>query len=376
LLKMNKDMTLTKKLLQQITSGAKRLAESLGRRAVFMEVCGTHTANISRSGLRSLISAFLELRSGPGCPVCVTPVEDIDFIVSVSRVPNTIVAAFGDMIKVPGSVSTLEQERARGADIKIVYSPMVAVDLAEARPDKEVVLAGVGFETTAPLIALSAVEARRRNIGNYSIIPLNKLMPPALKALLSDPGFNIDGLILPGHVCAVTGRNAFDFVAEDYRVPAVVTGFETLDILWGIFLLQQAIEGKSAEVLNGYPRVVNDEGNLRAQKIISACFDINDSIWRGLGRICESGLTFKKPFWQFDVKKKFPVSIPHALPVNRCRCGDILKGKLLPFECPLFGGVCTPVNPVGPCMVSSEGACAAYFKYELGTVSVGKWSCV
>lgn len=366
---------LAQKLLERIIDKAMLLAGRLGRRPVFMEVCGTHTMAVSRSGLRSLLNGVMELRSGPGCPVCVTPGECIDAAIALARLPGTTIATFGDMLRVPGSASTLELEKACGADVRAVYSPLAAVDLAEGFQGREVIFVGTGFETTAPAVALSIIEAKRRNLNNFSVFSLHKLMPPALRALLTDRGFAIDGLLLPGHVCTVTGRKAFEFVAADYGVPAVITGFETIDILKGILELEGIVDRGMPEVINGYPSAVCESGNRKALEAIDACFDVAGSTWRGIGLIPGSGLKLKKHLKGFDAENKFPISrICVSFPEKGCSCGKVLRGQISPSECPLFGKTCTPARPAGPCMVSAEGACAAYYQYERLNPAERGWS--
>lgn len=363
-----RDPVLGKKFLSRIISRAEALAGRLGRRPVFMEVCGTHTEAISRSGLRSLLRKTADLRSGPGCPVCVTAEEDIEAVINLARLPGIVVATFGDLVRVPGAFSSLEEERARGARVQVVYSPAQALDLAGAGPGREVVFLGAGFETTAPLTAVCLKEARRRGIKNFSVFSLHKLIPPALVALLGDSGTAPDGLLLPGHVSAVIGRAAYDFLARDYGVPAVVTGFEPLDILEGIWLLLEMLEKGRPEVKNAYPRAVREKGNPRAQAVLEECFEPGPAAWRGLGEIPGSGLHLKGEYRTGDARARFPLPRPQARAgagaKTGCRCGELLRGRLTPPECPLFGRSCTPVRPAGPCMVSSEGACAAYYRYE------------
>lgn len=353
--------TRDKKLLNMVIERACSLRPGLGRKPVLMEVCGTHTTAVSRIGLRSLLAEVVELRSGPGCPVCVTAAGDIDAAISLSRVPNVTLATFGDMFRVPGSNSSLERESARGAQIKIVYSPIEAVNLAEASPGREIVLIGVGFETTAPLVALSMADAARRRLNNFSVFSLHKLVPPALNALLDDPELEIDGMILPGHVCTVTGRQAFSFISAKYKIPAVVTGFEVFDILGGILIILTMLENGCPRVVNGYTGVVKEEGNKEAQKIMKAFFEIDQAMWRGLGLINGSGLRLPDKWQDYNAALKFAVTSKISHEREDCRCGDVLRGRTMPIGCPLFAGACTPAHPIGPCMVSSEGACAAYY---------------
>ncbi|MEW6726274.1 MAG: hydrogenase formation protein HypD [Bacillota bacterium] len=359
-----RDPSIGKGLLNKIVPMAKEAAERLGRPAVFMEVCGTHTVAISKAGLRGILGEYLELRSGPGCPVCVTDYGDIDRMVAFGRQPGITVGTFGDMLRVPGSETSLEREKARGADIRIFYSPADAVDWAAGHPERELVFLGVGFETTAPTVALSVAMAKARGIKNYSVFTAHKVVPPAMHAIMADPDLRIDGFILPGHVSAIIGRKAWDFIAEQYGLPAVVTGFETLDILDSVYnLLGQILSGET-RVDNTYTRVVRNEGNVRAQKLLAETFDIADASWRGFGVIPDSGMELKENLRDYDARTRFALEIPPPRAPKGCVCGDLLKGKVTPRDCRLFGKACTPTHPVGPCMVSSEGACSAYYQYE------------
>lgn len=358
-----KNPQLVKGAVKEVSELAGAVKEKLGRVPVFMEVCGTHTMTISKSGLRGILKDVAELKSGPGCPVCVTSQEDIDRIIEISREKQVIVATFGDMIRVPGSRSTLEKERGQGAKIHIIYSPMEAISLALNHPQHEVVLLGVGFETTAPAIALSIGKAENLNLKNFSVLSLHKTMPAVLKKLLADRETTLDGLILPGHVCAITGRKAFDFVAG-FGVPAAVAGFDPLDVLGAVkSILNQILEGK-CEVANSYKRLVPEEGNTSALGILEKYFIPGEGIWRGLGKISESSLEISSSYGTFDAARRFSIILPPSVSPAGCRCGELLKGKIKPVQCGLFGTKCTPREPVGPCMVSSEGACAAYYYYE------------
>lgn len=359
-----RDPELGQALLERVAVLAGQAREKLGRPPVFMEVCGTHTMAFSRTGLRSLLDGKVDLRSGPGCPVCVTDYADIDTMVALGRLPGVTVGTFGDMVRVPGSRTSLEREKARGADIRVFYSPTDAVQWAEANREREMVFLGVGFETTAPAIALSVIQARSLGLKNYSVFSAHKVVPPALHALLADPELRLDGFILPGHASAITGRRAFDFVAREYRMPAVISGFESLDLLDALYhLLQQVLAGE-AQVENGYTRVVKEDGNPRAQALLRQYFETGDVSWRGFGTIPGSGLQWQQEYREFDAQVRFRPVIDEPNPPKGCRCGDLLKGKLTPPECRLFATACTPVHPVGPCMVSSEGACAAFYQYE------------
>ncbi|MGO0121733.1 hydrogenase formation protein HypD [Desulfothermobacter acidiphilus] len=352
-----------RKLAGKVRELAAQVCDRLGRRLIFMEVCGTHTMAISRSGIRSLLKDYLELRSGPGCPVCVTDQADIDRMITLARLPGVVIGTFGDMVRVPGSFSSLERERALGAEVRVFYSPAEAVVWAEAHPSQQVVFLGVGFETTAPGVALSLRDAARRGVKNYSVYVSHKLVPPALRALLDDPEMRLDGFLLPGHVSTIIGCRAYLFM-EDYRMPAVVAGFEPNEILDAIRELLEMLLADRAEVRNAYAHVVREEGNSRAQKLLSEVFEVDDAYWRGFGCIPQSGFRLREELAAFDAARRFEIPTVESRVPPGCACGEILKGKLTPKDCPLFARACHPTHPVGPCMVSSEGACAAYYRYE------------
>jgi hydrogenase expression/formation protein HypD len=340
------------------------LAGALGRELNLMEVCGTHTMVAFRSGLRQLLPAAVRLISGPGCPVCVTDTSYIDAAIELARRPGVVVATFGDLVRVPGSDSSLEQERAAGANVRIVYSPTDALVLAKECPSKKVVFLGVGFETTAPAVARSICAAARQGIGNYFVLCAHKTMPRAMEALVKDHAVNIDGFICPGHVSVITGAGVYRFLAERYHIPCVVSGFEAWDMLKSIAMLLQQLADGRAEVEVEYSRSVTEHGNAAAQRLISEVFEPCDASWRGLGTIAGSGLAIRERYAGFDAARALGVNFAAARIHPQCRCGDVLRGVASPPQCKLFGRACTPLRPVGPCMVSSEGACAAYYKYE------------
>jgi hydrogenase expression/formation protein HypD len=329
-----------------------------------MEVCGSHTMAISASGMRRLFPKGLKMLSGPGCPVCVTAQGDLDLVLELAARSGVIIATFGDMLKVKGSNGLdLNSIREKGGAVSVVYSPVDAVELAKENPGRQVVFVGVGFETTAPVIAAAVLRAKAEKVSNFSVIPLFKLVPPALEILLKDPGHNISGFMLPGNVSAVIGLAPYRFVADKYSVPCVVTGFEPLDILTGInMLLKQIVQGAPA-VESEYARAVKAGGNPRALEIMREVFTVTGARWRSIGLIKKSGLGFSKAFSGFDAIKRFKLSYRASPEPKGCICGSILLGKAEPADCGLFGGACSPSNAVGPCMVSSEGACAAWFKY-------------
>jgi hydrogenase expression/formation protein HypD len=341
----------------------KKLAAVRSRPMTFMEVCGTHTMAIYQYGLRSLLPDGVRLISGPGCPVCVTPNGYIDRAIAISRLPGTIVTTFGDMVRVPGSTSSLMEERARGADIRIVYSPLDAVSIAEKNPEKRVVFLGVGFETTAPAIAGSILTAAAKGVANYSVLASHKTIPLPMEILSSDPELSIDGYICPAHVSAIIGADAYRPLAEKRGVPCVVTGFEPVDVMQGVEMLVRQVVEKRSSVEIQYGRVVKWEGNRKAQSVLAEVFSVCDSEWRGIGVIPGSGLEIADKYALFDAERTIPVTVEELREHQGCRCGDILKGKTSPFDCPLFNTVCTPEAPVGACMVSSEGTCAAAYKY-------------
>ncbi|MEO5355725.1 MAG: hydrogenase formation protein HypD [Nitrospirae bacterium YQR-1] len=330
-----------------------------------MEVCGTHTVSIFRGGIKSLLPKEITLISGPGCPVCVTSVKDIDAAISLSMTPGVILVTFGDMMHVPGGDRmSLYKAKAQGACTEVVYCPLDALKIATDNGSSKVVFFATGFETTSPSIAATIEEAGDRGIGNFYVYSSHKLVPPALSALMSSPAVDIDGFILPGHVSAIIGKEPYEFLASDYAKPGVITGFSTDDILMGIYMLLLQISDKKAEIQIQYTKVVRPEGNPKAISKIHKYFDVSDTYWRGIGQIPQSGLILKDEYSQCDAKKRFSIEIDHCNPEsNACMCGDVLRGLKSPPECALFGKGCKPENPVGACMVSSEGSCAAYYRY-------------
>ena len=327
----------------------------------YMEVCGTHTMAVSRFGLRDLLPPGVRLVSGPGCPVCVTAVGDLDVVVALARLPGVVIATFGDLVRVPSSRSSLARERAAGADVRVVYSPADAVELALAEPARQIVLVGIGFETTAPTVAAALLIARERRLDNFSVLSLHKTMPGALRALLDLGETRIDGFILPGHVSVVTGSACYEFLADEYGVGGVVTGFEAEDVLEALLML--ARQARPAVEI-AYRRAVTREGNRVAQQVIERVFEPCDATWRGLGAIPGSGLRLRDEYRSFAAEVRFPVDPGAPEEPRGCRCGEVLRGLIDPPQCALFGRRCTPETPVGACMVSSEGACAARFRYR------------
>jgi hydrogenase expression/formation protein HypD len=329
-----------------------------------MEVCGTHTVSIFRHGIRDVLPGTISLLSGPGCPVCVTAQGEIDAFIALAQVEDVIITTFGDLIRVPGTSSSLQEERAAGRDIRMVYSAMDALDIAADNPDRQVVFLGVGFETTAPTIAGTLTMAQSMGLENFSVISAHKLAPPALDALMQTEGVELDGFIMPGHVSVIIGLKAYDGLFETYRVPCAVAGFEPTDILRAIAMLVGQIESGTPAVENAYPRAVTREGNRKAQQVMETVFEVEDANWRGLGVIPRSGLGLNAAFAGFDAMRRFQPAVADAPEPKGCGCGEILTGRKIPPECALYKNVCTPVNPVGPCMVSSEGTCAAYYRYH------------
>lgn len=331
-----------------------------------MEVCGTHTMAIAKSGIKTMLPKNVQLLSGPGCPVCVTPPEVIDAILRLAMQPNVIITSYGDMLRVPGSAlgSSLNRQRALGARVEVVYSPVDAIEIAKNNPDKEVVFLGVGFETTAPGTAAAVLTAKEQGVKNFSVWSMLKTVENALRTLMALDGFNVDGFICPGHVGTIIGEKGFKYLPEEYNMPAVIAGFEPEEILLAIYRLLKQIADNSPKVENEYKRAVAPEGNALAQAMLERCFELRADIWRGLGTIQESGLKLKEEFAEYDAERKFNITYTEAAHPTACRCGEIITGRLAPQKCPLFGRRCTPEDPVGPCMVSSEGACAAAYKYQ------------
>jgi hydrogenase expression/formation protein HypD len=331
-----------------------------------MEVCGTHTVAIFQSGLRSLLPEKIVHLSGPGCPVCVTHESEVNAFIDLAGRDDVIVATFGDLMRVPGSKGrSLKKAQADGAKVAVVYSPPDALKLAAEHPDKTVVFLGVGFETTAPAVAGTLLMAREQGLKNFKVLSFHKLVPPALGALMTDPEVNIDAFVMPGHVSAIIGLEPYRPVAEVFGKSAAVTGFEPVDILGSLVFLVEAWKNGEPKVANLYPRIVRDGGNAKARAVMDQVFRTSDALWRGIGMIPGSGLEMRDEFEDHDAKKAFGIEIVESPALPGCRCGDVLKGKLRPDQCPLFKKACTPASPVGPCMVSTEGSCAAYFKYSM-----------
>jgi hydrogenase expression/formation protein HypD len=351
-----KDSKIAKNLLKRINSFTEEVS--------LMEVCGTHTVQIFKTGVKNAINSNIKLISGPGCPVCVTSVQDIDKAIAIAASRDVIMCCFGDMVKVPGTDESLNSARgSRGAHIKVMYSPIEALELAKATPEKKIVMFGVGFETTIPAFASVLLRAKQEKIKNLFILSVFKLVPPALRALLESQYINIDGFILPGHVSVIIGSKQYNFIAEEFKKPAVITGFEVVDILEGIWLLIEMIKKNKSGVKIEYSRSVSPQGNKLANDTIYKVFQEADVSWRGLGKIKNSGLKLRSEFKDFDVESVLKVRPKLSRENPNCICGQVIKGVNEPIDCMLFAKQCTLEHPIGPCMVSGEGTCAAYFKY-------------
>jgi hydrogenase expression/formation protein HypD len=349
--------------MTELTDELKALTLRIKRPLKLMEVCGTHTVEIFRHGIRGVIPSSITLLSGPGCPVCVTSIRDVDAAISIAKLPGTVLVTFGDMMRVPGGTQSLMEARSEGADVRVMYSPMDALKLAQEEPQKQIVFFATGFETTSPLIAGTVFAAARQGIRNFSVLSCHKTVPLALKALLDSPDVKVDGFILPGHVSTMIGLAPYEFVAARYRKPAVVTGFEAQEIILGITMIIRQIAASEAKIENAYPSVVKAEGNPKAMALLNEVFEPADAYWRGIGVLPGTGLRLREKYRTFDAEDRFRPATTGVTEPELCSCGDILRGVKVPTECPLFGTGCTPESPVGPCMVSAEGSCAAYYKY-------------
>jgi hydrogenase expression/formation protein HypD len=346
-----------------ILSVAEKLSSISKKEIVLMEVCGGHTMAIHRFGLNSLLPPNIHLISGPGCPVCVSSQQFIDMAMAYSRIPDVIITTYGDLIRVPGSTTSLEKERAAGNDIRIVYSVLESLEIAKKHPEKKVVFLGIGFETTAPATAAAIVQAKKEKISNFFVLSAHKVMPPVMKALVEE-GVKIDGFIAPGHVSAITGTSIYNDLASIFKLGVVVTGFEPADLMQAVLMLVVQIETGTQKVEIQYQRVVHKDGNHIAQQLLADVFEQGDDRWRGLGIIPESGLKIRESYSDFDAEKHFSVKIPESTEPKGCICGQILRGLKTPVDCSLFAKRCTPADPVGACMVSGEGTCATYYKYR------------
>jgi hydrogenase expression/formation protein HypD len=349
-----------KELILSLSSELKKISK---KEITLMEVCGGHTMAIHRFGLHFLLPPTIHLLSGPGCPVCVSGQHFIDTAIAYSKLPDVILSTYGDLIRVPGSSTSLEKEKAAGQDIRIVYSVLESLEIAKNNPGKKVIFLGIGFETTAPLTAAAIVEAKKEKIRNFSVLSAHKVMPPVMKALVAE-GIKINGFIAPGHVTAITGTAIYNDLPKKFGLGVVVSGFEPVDMMQAILMLVDQIETGKPKVEIQYQRVVQKRGNPIAQRFLRQVFELKDEQWRGLGLIPESGLKIRSAFASFDAEKEFPVDIPVAPEPKGCICGLILRGLKTPNDCKLFAKKCTPSDPVGACMVSGEGTCATYYKYR------------
>jgi hydrogenase expression/formation protein HypD len=347
-----------------VSTFARRIGEISMKPLGIMEFCGTHSHAIYRYGIRQLLPKTVQLFSGPGCPVCVTDQTDVDYILALAHLPDVIIATFGDLLRVPGSNgASLLTARAEGARVEIVYSPLDALNLAANNSGERVVFLGIGFETTAPTVAVSIMQAKDAGLSNYSVFSVHKLTPPAMKAIINTHDIALDGILCPGHVSVVTGWVAWRFLSDHYRLPAVVAGFEPVDIMMAIEEIVRQHESDISEVKNMYPRGVTAKGNLVATDTMGRVFETASARWRGLGTIPDSGLAIRKEFEAFDALRIFDIEPGESEEPAGCHCGEVIRGVMAPNECALFRTVCTPVNPIGPCMVSSEGSCAACYLY-------------
>ena len=346
-----------------ILSVAENLKAISRKEIILMEVCGGHTMAIHRFGLASLLPSNIRLISGPGCPVCVSSQLFIDKAMAYSKIPGTIITTYGDLIRVPGSSTSLEKERAAGSDIRIVYSALESLEIARGNPEKNVIFLGIGFETTAPATAATIIKAKKEKISNFFVLSAHKVMPPVMKALVEE-GVKINGFIAPGHVTAITGTSIYNDLASVYGLGVVVSGFEPADLMQAVLMLAIQMESGTPKVEIQYQRVVHYKGNIIAQQLLDEVFVHSDDSWRGLGMIPDSGLKIRENFSSFDAEKQFTVNVPESVEPKGCICGQILRGIKTPEDCTLFGKKCSPSHPVGACMVSAEGTCATYYKYR------------
>jgi hydrogenase expression/formation protein HypD len=347
---------------------AQALVEYIKRKSTkdikLMEFCGSHTVAIFKYGIRQLMPSTIKMLSGPGCPVCVTDTTDIDRTIAMARLSGIILCTFGDMLKVPGTFGSLQQAKADGCDVRVVYSTIDALDIAKTNSGKEVIFLGVGFETTAPTIAASVLQAETETIDNYSVFSLAKICPPVMKALLDAGDVTIDGIICPGHVSVIIGSKPYEFIPRDYGIGCVISGFEPLDILQSINMLVSQIENEEPKVEIAYLRGVSSNGNIKALELMEQVFNVSTASWRGVGEVANSGLKLSDNYQKYDAELKFPVETGISKEPEGCLCGQVLRGTKKPTDCYLFRRICTPEQPIGPCMVSYEGACSTYYLYQ------------
>ncbi len=353
---------LAKKFLEKLKEVSLQYQEKFGRRPAIMEVCGSHTMALARTGLKTILLDYINLISGPGCPVCVTDQVSIDAMIELAESDNRIICSFGDMIRVPGTKRSLMESKTTGRDIRVVYSPLDAITIAEENPDKEVVFLGIGFETTIPILAAALKVADEKKVKNFSMWVTTKLVEPILRTLLDSGKVKIDAFLLPAHVSIVLGKNSYDFLVDEYSVPGVISGFESVEMISGLYLLVKMLLNEEVEVINDHKKIVTDEGNTHAQDLMYKYLEPVDEAWRGIGVIKNSGLDIKNEYEHLNAKKRFNIEVGEPKK-TKCRCGEVISGLISPNECSLFAKACHPTNPIGPCMVSTEGSCAAYYQY-------------
>lgn len=362
ILKQFSSPELSKILLQNIYQLAELYKRRFGQEPALMEVCGSHTMAVARTGVKKLLAGKVKLISGPGCPVCVTDQKSIDAMIQLAEGENRIICTFGDMIRVPGTTRTLMDAKTDGKDIRVVYSPIDAVQIAKKNQDKEVVFLGIGFETTIPVLGVALKMAHEENVSNFSMWVTTKLVEPILRKLLDEGEVRVDGFLLPGHVSIVLGKNHYQYLVDEYKVPGVICGFEPVELLSGIYKSLELLISETPDIINAHKHIVRDEGNVQAQQLMEKYFRPCAQAWRGIGIIEDSGLDIRQEYSHLNAKRRFLIQVGEPVK-TKCRCGDVIRGIIQPQECVLFSKACTPINPIGPCMVSSEGSCAASYEY-------------
>lgn len=356
------DPEICKPLLNNVKEKAQFFYHKFGHKPAFMEVCGSHTMALARSGIKQSLLEDVDLISGPGCPVCVTEQKSIDAMIALAEDDKRIICTFGDMMRVPGSKYSLMDAKIDGKDIRVLYSPVDSIKIALENPDKEVVFLGIGFETTIPIIALLIGEAERKELTNFSVWMTTKLVEPILRYLLDTQEVNLDGFLLPGHVSMIIGKDAYRYLVDEYKIPGVITGFEPAEMLSGLYKILDVLVNDTVEIINNYPSVVTNRGNKEALLWLEKYFITCDEAWRGIGKIKDSGLDLKSTYDYYNAKKRFSIQLEEPRK-TKCRCGEVIRGLVSPDNCPLFAKACTPLKPIGPCMVSTEGSCAAHYQY-------------
>ncbi len=353
---------LAKKLLDKVINISSEYKSKYGKEPAIMEVCGSHTMALARTGLKRILKGHVNLISGPGCPVCVTDQISIDAMIELAEGDNRIICTFGDMMRVPGTKRSLMESKTAGKDIRVVYSPSDSIEIAEKNPNKEVVFLGIGFETTIPVLAVALKLADEKGLKNFSMWLNTKLVEPILRALLDTKKVNIDGFLLPGHVSIVLGKDSYDFLVDEYKVPGIISGFDSVEMLSGIYKLIEMLINEDIKIINDHKKIVTNEGNMYAKNLMNKYLEPCEEAWRGIGIIKDSGLDLREEYDYLNAKKRFEVEVGEPKK-TKCRCGDIISGLIAPDECVLFGKACNPINPIGPCMVSTEGSCAAFYQY-------------